>query len=70
MASNVTEPGQKVLLSCKKCGTEHEKPTGNKCERLKLDKLERDEKREVSKDAPRRRHLRGSLLQILSIKIK
>ena len=59
MASTDTEPGQKVLLSCKKCGTEHEKPTGNKCERLKLDKLERDEKRDVSKDASAKKTPKG-----------
>ena len=59
MASNVTETGQKVLLSCKKCGTEHEKPTGNKCERLKLDKLERDEKKDVSKDTSAKKTPKG-----------
>ena len=50
MASNATEGGQKALLSCKKCGTDHEKPIGNKCEKLKLDKLERDKKRDLSKE--------------------
>ena len=29
------------MLACKKCGTEHEKPTGNKCERFKMDKEEK-----------------------------
>ena len=51
MTSNATDGGQKALLSCKKCGTDHEKPIGNKCEKLKLDKLERDEKRDLSKEA-------------------
>ena len=50
MASQATESGQKALLSCKKCGTDHEKPIGNKCERLKLDKMEREEKRDLSKE--------------------
>ena len=50
MASIATDGGQEVLLSCKKCGTDHKKPIGNKCEKLKLDKLERDEKRDLSKD--------------------
>ena len=59
MASTVTETGQKVLLSCKKCGTEHEKPTGNKCERLKLDKSECDEKWDVSKDASAKKTPKG-----------
>ena len=50
MTSQATESGQKALLSCKKCGTDHEKPIGNKCERLKLDKMEREEKRDLSKE--------------------
>ena len=29
------------MLACKKCGTEHEKPTGNKCERFKMEKEEK-----------------------------
>ena len=55
MASIATDGGQKALLSCKKCGTDHEKPIGNKCEKLKLDKLERDEKRDLSKDTAGRK---------------
>ena len=35
------------MLACKKCGTEHEKPVGNKCEHLKIDK---DEKKDSTKD--------------------
>ena len=50
MASQATEGDQKALLSCKKCGTDHEKPIGNKCGRLKLDKMEREEKRDLSKE--------------------
>ena len=50
MASNAIEGGQKALLLCKKYGTEHENPIGNKCEKLKLDKLERHEKHDLSKE--------------------
>ena len=35
------------MLACKKCGTEHEKPVGNKCDRLKMEK---DEKKDGNKD--------------------
>ena len=35
------------MLACKKCGTEHEKPVGNKCERIKMDK---EEKKDANKE--------------------
>ena len=35
------------ILACKKCGTEHEKPVENRCERLKGDK---DEKKDNTKE--------------------
>ena len=35
------------ILACKKCGTEHEKPVRNRCERLKGDK---DEKKDNNKE--------------------
>ena len=59
MASQATEVGQKALLSCKKCGMDHEKPIGNKCERHKLDKMEQEEKRDVSKEGNVRKTPKG-----------
>ena len=35
------------MLTCKKCGTEHEKPVGNKCDRIKMDK---EEKKDANKE--------------------
>ena len=59
MASQATEGGQKALFSCKKCGTDHEKPIGNKCERLKLDKMECEEKRDLSKEGSVKKTYKG-----------
>ena len=43
------------MLACKRCGTEHEKPVGNRCERLKVDKNEKKDstKEQAVKKTPK-----------------
>ena len=55
MATNTVDSGQRVLLLCKKSGTEHEKPVGNICER-------RDEKGYTSKDNTVKKTPKGKTL--------
>ena len=40
-------PSRLDMVSCKKCGTDHEKPIGNKCEQFKMDK---EEQKDVNKN--------------------
>ena len=54
MATNMST--DKNVLLCKKCGSEHERPVGSKCERGKVIK---DEKRDTSKETTVRKTPRG-----------
>ena len=54
MATNMST--DKNVLMCKKCGLEHERPVGSKCERGKSIK---DEKRDTSKETTVRKTPRG-----------
>ena len=46
----------KTLFACKKCGGEHDKPVGSKCDRQKVGK---DEKRDSSKESSVKKTPRG-----------
>ena len=54
MATNMST--DKNVLLCKKCGSEHKRPVGSKCERGKVIK---DEKRDTSKETTVRKTPRG-----------
>ena len=54
MASSVM--AERNILSCKKCGGDHEKPVGSKCDRPKVVK---DDKRDSSKETPVKRTPKG-----------
>ena len=54
MASSVM--AERNILSCKKCGGDHEKPVGSKCDRPKVIK---DDKRDSSKETPVKRTPKG-----------
>ena len=47
---------ERNILSCKKCGGDHEKPVGSKCDRPKVVK---DDKRDSSKETPVKRTPKG-----------
>ena len=47
---------ERSILSCKKCGGDHEKPVGSKCDRPKVGK---DDKRDSSKETPVKRTPKG-----------
>ena len=51
-----TVMAERNILSCKKCGGDHEKPVGSKCDRAKVVK---DDKRDSSKETPVKRTPKG-----------
>ena len=61
MATNIVV--DKLLLSCKKCGGEHQKPVGSKCDRPKIVK---EEKRDSSRDTSVKKTPRGKVNKISS----